>query len=139
MAIDPVTGQTLAQAFIGRIVPNSGDLLNGIRQGGQDGISKYLFKDRGIHYAPRAGITYDLTGKQDFIVRAGGGVFYDRYEGNLASAQITNPPTSFTPRISYGLLQDINPAAALLAPSGLNALDYEGEVPTTYNFNVGIQ
>jgi hypothetical protein len=139
IAIDTVTGQTLPEAFIGRIVPNSGDLLNGIRKGGEDGVSKYLFKDRGIHYAPRFGVTYDLTGRQDFIVRAGGGVFYDRYEGNLAFAQITNPPTSFTPRISYGLLQDINPAAALLAPSGLNAPDFEGEVPTTYNFNLGIQ
>ena len=139
IAFDPVTGQTLPEAFIGRIVPNSGDLLNGIRVGGQDDISKYLFKDRGIHYAPRIGVTYDLTGRQNFIVRAGGGVFYDRYEGNLAFAQITNPPTSFTPRISYGLLQQIDPASALLAPSGLNAPDYEGEVPTTYNFNVGIQ
>jgi len=139
VALDPATGQTLPEAFVGRIVPNSGDLTNGIRQGNQDGINKYLQKDQSVLFGPRAGMTFDLTGKQDFIFRAGGGVFYDRVQGNIAFDQITNPPTSFQPRLSYGLLQDINPASALVAPFTLLTLDYEGKVPTTYNFNVGFQ
>ena len=139
VALDPVTGQTLNAAFIGRIVPNSGDIANGLRTGRDPAVGTYLIEDRGIHYAPRVGVTYDLTGRQDMILRAGGGVFYDRYEGNLAFAQITNPPTSITPRITWGRLQDVDPANALLAPSGLSALNVPGEVPTTYNFNVGVQ
>jgi len=137
-AVDPVTGQVLAEAFIGRIVTNSGDIANGLRRGG-DGIPEYLIQDRGIHYAPRLGLTYDLTGEQDFILRAGGGVFYDRYQGNIAFDQIVNPPTSLTPRITFGRLQDVDPSNALLAPSNLNALSFSGEVPTTYNFNLGFQ
>lgn len=139
VAVDPVTGQTLNAAFIGRLVPNSGDIANGLRTGRDPEVGKYLIKDRGIHYAPRFGLTYDLTGRQDFILRAGGGVFYDRYEGNIAFDQIVNPPNSITPRITWGRLQDVDPSNALLAPFGLNALNYEGEVPTTYNFNIGIQ
>ncbi len=139
IAIDPVTGQTLNAAFIGRIVPNSGDIANGLRTGRDPAVGRYLIQDRGIHYAPRIGITYDLSGRQDFIVRAGGGVFYDRYEGNIAFDQIVNPPTSITPRITWGRLQDVDPANALLAPFNLNALNYAGEVPTTYNFNAGVQ
>jgi hypothetical protein len=139
VALDPVTGQSLAAAFIGRLVPNSGDIANGLRTGQDPAVGKYLIQDRGIHYAPRIGLTYDITGRQDMILRAGGGVFYDRYEGNLAFAQIVNPPTSITPRITWGRLQDVDPANALLAPFNLNAMNYPGEVPTTYNYNLGIQ
>jgi hypothetical protein len=139
VAIDPVTGQTLAAAFIGRIVPNSGDIANGLRTGRDPAVGTYLMEDRGIHYAPRVGLTYDITGRQDLIMRAGGGVFYDRYEGNIAFDQIVNPPNSITPRITWGRLQDVDPANALLAPFNLNALNYPGEVPTTYNFHLGIQ
>ena len=139
VAFDPVTGQTLNAAFIGRLVPNSGDIANGLRTGQDPSVGKYLIEDRGIHYAPRVGVTYDFSGRQDLIFRAGGGVFYDRYEGNIAFDQIVNPPNSITPRITWGRLQDVDPANALLAPFNLNAMNYAGEVPTTYNFNMGIQ
>ena len=139
VAQDPVTGQTLAAAFIGRIVPNSGDLENGIGQGGQNGVPDRLIEDNGVLFAPRFGLTYDLTGNQSFILRAGGGVFYDRYEGNIAFDEIVNPPTTFQPTITWGRLQEVDPAAALLAPSGLNAMNIPGQIPTTYNFNVGLQ
>jgi hypothetical protein len=50
-----------------------------------------------------------------------------------------NPPTIFTPTLNFGFLKDINPANLLLAPSGLNAFSVEGQIPTVYQFNVGIQ
>ena len=34
---------------------------------------------------------------------------------------------------------DINPNNILLAPSSLLGLDYQGKVPTTYNYSLGIQ
>ena len=139
IAVDPVTGEQLAAVNIGRIVPNSGNLLNGIGQSGDAGIPDRLIEDQGVLFAPRVGLTYDLTGDQSFIFRAGGGVFYDRYEGNISFALISNPPTTSTPVINFGRLQDLDPANALLAPSGLNAQSVSGEVPTTYNFNAGFQ
>jgi hypothetical protein len=138
-AVDSVTGQILPAAMIGRIVPNSGDLTNGLRTGESADVGKYLIEDRGILFAPRFGMTFDLTGKQEFIMRAGGGVFYDRYEGNIAFDQIVNPPNTLIPRISYGRLQDVNPNNALLAPFGLNAMNYSGEIPSVYNYNIGFQ
>jgi hypothetical protein len=136
---DPVTGQEVAAVNIGRIVPGSGNLTNGIGQAGDPGTPDRLIEDNGILFAPRFGLTYDITGNQDFIFRVGGGVFYDRYEGNISFALISNPPTTFTPNINFGRLQDLDPATALLAPSGLNAQAVTGEVPTTYNFNAGFQ
>jgi hypothetical protein len=137
--VDPVTGQVVAASFIGRIVPNSGDLLNGIRQAGQ-GVNKYLMENKGVLYAPRFGFTYDLTGRQSMIVRGGGGVFYDRFQGNETFDMITNPPTTFAPTIQFGRFQELGTASsALLSPFGLNAFLFEGDIPTVYNYNVGIQ
>ncbi|MEO5823035.1 MAG: carboxypeptidase regulatory-like domain-containing protein [Vicinamibacteraceae bacterium] len=139
VAQDPVTGQTLPAALIGRIVPQSGSLTNGIGQGGQNGVPDRLIEDNGVLFAPRFGMTYDITGNQSFIFRLGGGVFYDRYEGNIAFDEIVNPPTTFEPRITWGRLQEIDPASALLAPSNLNAMQLAGNIPTTYSFNMGFQ
>ncbi len=110
-------GRRCRQVNIGRIVPNSGNLTNGIGQAGDPNVPSRLIKDNGILFAPRFGLTYDITGNQSFIFRAGGGVFYDRYEGNISFALISNPPTTFTPQLNFGRLQEIDPANALLAPS----------------------
>ena len=138
-AVDPVTGQQISAVNIGRIVRDSGNLENGIGQRGAAGVPDRLIEDQGILFAPRFGMTYDITGNQSFIFRLGGGVFYDRYEGNISFALISNPPTTFTPAINNGRLQDIDAANALLGPSSLNAQSVSGEVPTTYNFNAGFQ
>ena len=136
---DPVTGQVVAATFIGRLVPNSGNLLNGIHKAGE-GVSKYLMDSPGVLLAPRFGMTYDLTGQQSMILRGGAGVFYDRFQGNETFDMITNPPTTFAPTINFGRFQELGSASsALLSPSGLNAFDYSGKIPTVYNYNVGLQ
>ena len=136
---DPVSGTVVSATFIGRLVPNSGDLLNGIRQAGQ-GVNKYLMKNNGVLYAPRFGFTYDLTGRQSMIVRGGGGVFYDRFQGNETFDMITNPPTTFAPTVQFGRLQELGDAStALLSPFGLNAFAPDGKIPTVYNYNLGVQ
>jgi len=142
IAFDSVTGQTFPGSEIGKIVPGSGDLLNGIAKAGGK-INKYLQNSPGILFAPRFGFAYDLTGRGNYVVRGGGGIFYDRYQGNETFDMLGNPPTIFTPTVSNGRLQDIvaipDPAQARLAPSGLNAFAVEGQIPTVYQFNLGLQ
>ena len=142
VAFDPVTGQTLPISELAKIVPGTGDLLNGIAKAGGT-ISKYLQDSPGILFAPRLGIAYDITGTGNYVLRGGGGVFYDRYQGNETFDMLGNPPTIFTPTVANGRLQDItaigNPAQARLAPSGLNAFSVEGKIPTVFQFNLGLQ
>ncbi len=138
VAVDAATAQTQPPAFIGTIVPNSGNVTNGVFKAG-DGISKYLIENRGIHYGPRFGVAYDLTGEQKLVLRAGVGAFYDRYQGNIIFDELTNPPTTFTPQLVNGFDQSINPSNALFAPSTLLALSFDGKVPTVYNYNLGLQ
>src|SRR6185295_5744928 len=120
------------------IVPNSGKLLNGVVQAGA-GIEKGLYKNRGIHIAPRFGFAYDLTGKQNIVIRGGGGMFYDRPQGNVVFDLVRNPPTTLEPTFNFGRLQDIGTGALLLAPPSLVAYDRQGKSPTTYAFNIGVQ
>src|SRR5262245_44313364 len=138
IAFDPVTGEKRAASDIGKIVPNSGNMFNAIAQAGKD-VSKYLMDNRGIQYGPRLGFAFDVTGKQNLVVRAGAGIFYDRFQGNETFDMLTNPPTTLAPTLVNGFVKDINPNNVIFAPFGLNAFSFEGKLPTVYNFSLGVQ
>lgn len=139
---DPFTRQPIGAPTditkAGKVVPGSGNPLDGIAQAGKD-ISKYLIKNRGVHYSPRLGFAWDVTGKQSFVIRAGSAILYDRFQGNEVFDMLTNPPTTLSPTLVNGRFTDLNPQNVLLAPAGLNAFAYDGEVPTTYSYHFGIQ
>ncbi|HYP08781.1 MAG TPA: hypothetical protein VER03_21290, partial [Bryobacteraceae bacterium] len=139
VAVDRATGQTLGSFAVGRVVPNSGNFLNGVVIGGENGVSKYLMRDRGIHYGPRFGLAFDVLGNQTLVIRTGGGIFYDRYQGNRAFAMTNNPPNAVPAQVNYGLVSELNSGVALAAVPSLRSFDVGGEVPTVYNYQFGIQ
>jgi Carboxypeptidase regulatory-like domain len=139
VALDRATGAMVPAVNIGRIVPGSGTLVgNGLYQAG-NGIDEHLYLNRGVHYAPRFGFAYDVTGVQHFVVRGGAGVFYDRAAGDTVYAMIEQPPTVAAPNLFYGRLQDITGTGGTLAPPTVAAFDYEGRIPTVYAVNMGVQ
>jgi Carboxypeptidase regulatory-like domain/TonB-dependent Receptor Plug Domain len=134
----PSAANTIDGAYIGRLVPNTGKLLNGVVQAGA-GIEKGLYKNRGVHFAPRFGFAYDLRGNQSVVIRGGGGMFYDRPQGNVVFDLLTNPPTTLVPTFFFGRMQELNSGQVLLAPPALVAYDRAGNSPTSYSFNMGVQ
>jgi hypothetical protein len=135
----PTLANTQPAAFIGAIVPNSGDIANGMGQASK-GYFRGGFKSRRPQLGPRFGFAYDVNGKGNTVVRGGFGISYDRINGNEAFDQIQNPPGILSPVLRFGRLQDITPGqAGVLAPSAVFGYDPEGKIPTVYSFSLSAQ
>ncbi len=123
---DAKTGSSVNSAFIGRIVPNSGDRFQGTYQGGT------LTNGSRFKMSPRAGFAYDITGRQNLVARGAFGIFYDRPQGNQVFDLITNPPGMQVTTLTWGLANQIGSgtgtlyAPVNLAPNQYRLADPEG-------------
>ena len=133
-AMDPRNGQILTaagaantQAAIGTPIPGSGNPLNGIRKAG-DGIADTGYVWPTIVVAPRFGLAYDLTGNQSTIFRAGGGLFFDRPDGNTIFGIPGNPPIATTQDLRNGQLQTLGQGLSTVAVPALTIFQYDAQV-----------
>jgi hypothetical protein len=139
-SLNPLTGQTGSAALIGAIVPNSGNVYNGIITPTASTNGKGMVDSQGVLFGPRFGLAWTPLGANgNLVVRLGGGVFYERLQGNMIFNQINYPPQLLTPKIYYGNLSTIANSAGTLFPLNVAGLSPEGKIPTVYNFNLSVQ
>ena len=144
-AMDPRNGQILTaagalntQAAIGTPIPGSGNPLNGIRKAGE-GIAETGYVWPTIVVAPRFGIAYDLTGNQSTIFRAGGGLYFDRPDGNTIFNIPGNPPIATTQDLRNGQLQTLGQGLSTVAVPEMNIFQYDAQVSGSWQWNAGVQ
>ena len=112
---------------------------NGLVQAGQ-GIPLTTYLQPALGVAPRFGMAYDLTGKQKIVLRGGGGLFFDRPSGNAVFGQVLNPPTRKNVTLRYGQLQTLGAGGlATEAPPSLSVYEYDSPLPSSRQWNVGVQ
>jgi hypothetical protein len=144
-AMDPRTGEILTApgasntaAAIGTPIPGSGDLLNGVRQAG-DGIAKTGYTWPKLVVGPRFGAAYDLTGTQSIVLRGGGGLFYDRPDGNTVFTIPGNPPMATAQDLRNGQLATLGTGLSTIGVPQLAIFQYDADVPASWQWQGGVQ
>ncbi|MBI3262266.1 MAG: carboxypeptidase regulatory-like domain-containing protein [Acidobacteria bacterium] len=144
-AMDPRTDQILTaggaantQAAIGTPIPGSGDPLNGIRRAG-DGIAKTGYTWPTLVAGPRFGVAYDLTETQTIVLRGGGGLFFDRPDGNTVFSIPGNPPIATSQDLRNGQLQTLGSGLSTVGVPALVIFQYDAQVPASWQWQGGVQ
>ncbi len=120
-AVDPTTGiSTYPKAYAGLLVPNTGNINNGILYVNTPGYPQGTTYGNGLLWAPRVGFAYSTTSKT--VIRGGFGMYYNTrarsgQEGDLANnAPTTNGPTQY--------YSNVNPASSgYYASAGASSLN----------------
>jgi hypothetical protein len=139
-AKNPLTGELLPATYIGKIVPGVGDLNNGIVQAGINGYPKGIMDSRGVQWGPRIGIAWQPWGASSkTVIRAGGGIFYERLAANVGLFPANNPPMVRTSQVFYGNVSNFTSSGGVQSPVAVFGLPKDYRIGTSYNYNLSIQ
>lgn len=140
VARNPLTGATLPGIYIGSEVPGVGSEFNGASNAGQNGIPAGLMNGHGVQWAPRLGFSWSPFGAAGkMVVRGGGGISYNRTEGQTVFNALADPPNLVESQLYYGTVGGFNTSTPFQPVGQSTGTSMDGHIPTTYNFNFGIQ
>jgi hypothetical protein len=141
VGVNPKTGEIYPASAIGYVAPGTGDAANGmVSPLTNSSLPKGLVNGRGVHYAPRFGFAWDVTGNGKTALRGGFGMFYNRQ--NLDSQILQHaflPPLVGNPEVTYGTLDTFLTGGGLSSTQNVQGVDPIGKIPSVYNWSLTLQ
>ena len=135
-----VASQAPAVNANGTLVPGSGNFANGIIVAGKNSpYGNALFASKKNVFAPRIGLAWDITGRGKTSVRAGYGIFYDRWGSYSQFGGLYNPPLNQKPLIFNTLLSNPGGAPGTIFPPLVWGVGNPWNYPQIQKWSAGIQ
>jgi Carboxypeptidase regulatory-like domain/TonB-dependent Receptor Plug Domain len=141
VALDPVTGQTLNQIYIGAYVPGTGNTANGLVTPSDPGVPKGFRKVLKPQLEPRVGFSWDVSGAGRTVVHASAGMFHNARLGGGSSGNLRNPPFVLNPIIPNNTMSTTFVPGVTLTnrPGNIEALETNYKTPSSYNWSIGVR
>jgi hypothetical protein len=138
VAVNPLTGELFSVAYIGGIVPGSGNVRNGMLSATDPSAPSGFRYNRDVHFGPRFGFAYALTGGAKTVFRAGMGVVYQT-QSFAADCTPLVDNVQTVPTIFNGTFDTFDPRSGVLFPTSVTGRDLNLKTPTIYTSSAGIQ
>lgn len=101
------------------------------------GLPNNEIQTPGLRISPRAGITWDLNGSRDWVLEAGGGLYFDRVDPELLAQWQIDDGTARVRRVTGSLNWPQDETGGVVAPR-LTMIGNDFEAPRTARLGIGL-